>query len=110
MYLGYASASGQPIAARIDSYVSPYVDSGNFAGAVLVKKGRQVIFEKAYGHADREHRVRNTSATKFHIASVSMQFTAAASLRLVDKGVLTLEIPKAANPPAQVKQVNIKAG
>jgi HSP20 family protein len=26
------------------------------------------------------------------------------------KGVLTLEIPKAANPPAQVKQVNIKAG
>ncbi|HTG25111.1 MAG TPA: Hsp20/alpha crystallin family protein [Reyranella sp.] len=26
------------------------------------------------------------------------------------KGVLTLEIPKAANPPAQVKQVDIKAG
>jgi CubicO group peptidase (beta-lactamase class C family) len=91
--LGYASASGHPIAARIDSYVSPYVDSGNFAGAVLVKKGRQVIIEKAYGHADREHRVRNTSAPRFHIASVSMQFTAAASLRLVDKGVLTLDSP-----------------
>jgi D-alanyl-D-alanine carboxypeptidase len=78
-------------AAAIDAYLQPYVRSGNFAGDVLVEKNGKVIFEKAYGFADREHRVRNTAATRFHIASMSMQFTAAAVLRLVDAGSISLD-------------------
>src|SRR5437870_10102834 len=77
-------------AAAIDSYLNPYVQSGNFAGDVLIEKNGSVIFEKAYGFADREKGARNSSATRFHIASVSMQFTAAAILRLVDKGSISL--------------------
>lgn len=80
------SASGNPIARRIDAYLTAYVQSGNFSGAVLVKQRKKIIFQKAYGFADREHEVQNTPATRFHIASVSMQFTAAAVLRLVDEG------------------------
>ncbi len=74
----------------IDSYLNPYVRSGNFAGDVLVERNGRVIFERAYGFADQEKRVRNTSTTRFHIASISMQFTAAAVLRLVDKGSISL--------------------
>src|SRR5439155_14306069 len=70
----------------IDSYLNPYVQGGNFAGNVLVERNGRVIFERAYGFANREKRVRSTSTTRFHIASISMQFTAAAVLRLVDKG------------------------
>ena len=73
-------------AAAIDAYIQPYVRSANFAGQVLVEKNGTVLFEKAYGFADREHHVANTPATQFHIASMSMQFTAAAVLRLVDSG------------------------
>jgi CubicO group peptidase (beta-lactamase class C family) len=77
--------------ADFDAYLQPYVRSANFAGDVLVKKNGSVIFERAYGFTDREHRIRNTPATRFHVASMSMQFTAAAVLRLVDKGSIKLD-------------------
>jgi CubicO group peptidase (beta-lactamase class C family) len=50
-----------------------------------------VVFEEAYGDADREKMRGNRSATRFHVASISMQFTAAAVLRLVDRGVIGLD-------------------
>jgi CubicO group peptidase (beta-lactamase class C family) len=75
----------------IDAYLQPYVRSGNFAGDVLVEKNGKIVFEKAYGFAERERHVRNTPATRFHIASMSMQFTAAAVLRLVDVGSIKLD-------------------
>src|SRR3954466_4316416 len=78
-------------AAEIDRYLQPYVRSRNFSGAVLVSKDGRVVVKRAYGFANREKRVRNTADTPFHIASVSMQFTAAAVLRLIDSGSITLD-------------------
>jgi hypothetical protein len=49
----------------IDSYLNPYVRSGNFAGDVLVERNGRVTFERAYGFANREKRVRNTSRLVF---------------------------------------------
>jgi CubicO group peptidase (beta-lactamase class C family) len=75
----------------IDSYLEPFIRTGNFSGQVLVRRDKKIVFQKAYGLADREHQVGNTGATRFHIASMSMQYTAAAILRLGDKGVLNLD-------------------
>jgi CubicO group peptidase (beta-lactamase class C family) len=77
--------------AEIDRYLQPYVQSKNFSGAVFVSKDGKEVFKKAYGFSNREKRVRNTAGTRFHIASVSMQFTAAAVLRLVDAGSVKLD-------------------
>jgi CubicO group peptidase (beta-lactamase class C family) len=77
--------------AAIDDYLQPYVQTQNFSGVVLVEKSGRVIFEKAYGFADREQRLGNTPETRFHIASMSMQFTAAAILRLADQGSIRLD-------------------
>ena len=88
---GTASVDGDKSTAAIDSYLQPYVQTENFSGVVFVEKSGRVIFEKAYGFADREKRVHNTRETRFHIASMSMQFTAAAILRLVDQGSITLD-------------------
>ncbi len=88
---GGSLAQSNSKAAAIDAYLQPYVHSGNFAGDVLVEKNGKVVFEKAYGFADKEHRIRNIAATRFHIASMSMQFTAAAILRLVDAGSISLD-------------------
>jgi D-alanyl-D-alanine carboxypeptidase len=91
---GQASAQQRQersVAERIDAYLQPYVQSGNFSGAVLAKENGKIVFEKAYGFADREHKVPNTMETRFHVASVSMQSTAAAVLRLVDEGKLSLD-------------------
>lgn len=68
------------------------MESGNFSGLVLAKEDGKVLFLNGYGFADREKKVPNTFVTRFHIASLSMQFTAAV-LPLVDKGKLSLETP-----------------
>ena len=84
--------ASSPIAA-IDGYVTPFVDTNNFSGVVLVARGGEPVFAKAYGSADREGGVANDLRTHFHIASMSMQFTAAAALRLIDAGKMSLDTP-----------------
>lgn len=81
--------------AAIDNYVTPFVDTNNFSGVVLVARSGEPVFAKAYGFADREGRVANDLQTRFHIASMSMHFTAAATLRLIDAGKLSLDTPVA---------------
>lgn len=79
------------LAGRIDAYVKPYVQSGNFSGVVLAKQNWKPLLWNGYGFADRESKVPNLWDTRFHLASLSMQFTAAAVLRLVDQGKLSLD-------------------
>jgi CubicO group peptidase (beta-lactamase class C family) len=67
------------------------VGSNNFSGNILVRRKGEVLFEKSYGFADREEKTPNSKSTQFHIASLSMQFTAGAILRLIDQGKLTLD-------------------
>jgi len=86
-------AQSKSTAAAIDAYLQPYVRGNNLSGEVLVEKNGKIVFEKSYGLANREQRIANTPATRFHIASMSMQFTAAAVLRLVDMGSLKLDDP-----------------
>jgi CubicO group peptidase (beta-lactamase class C family) len=89
--IGESQGQARFSAAAVDTYLQSYVRTNNFAGTVVVEKNGTILFQKAYGLADREHRVENTPATRFHIASMSMQFTAAAVLRLVDQGVIKLD-------------------
>lgn len=77
---------------RLDQHMSRLADFG-FSGSVLVAKGRQVIFHKAYGLADRARNIPVTTATVFDIASITKQFTAAAILRLEMAGKLKTSDP-----------------
>jgi len=78
---------------RVDEYLKPYLETGNFSGALLIAKDGKVILTKAYGKANYEHDVPNTPKTIFHIASVSKSFTAAATMMLVEKGMLSINEP-----------------
>ncbi|WP_162997965.1 serine hydrolase domain-containing protein [Brevundimonas lutea] len=64
-----------------------------FMGGVLVAKGDQVLFRQVYGMADREAGRQMQLDSRFRLASVSKQFTAAAILRLQDRGVLDIRDP-----------------
>ncbi|MCA1826011.1 MAG: beta-lactamase family protein, partial [Myxococcales bacterium] len=79
--------------ARIGARVRAYADAGLFSGVVLVSKGHEVVYEQAFGLADRAFGVANTPSTKFHIASVSKPITAAAILLLADRGQLSIGDP-----------------
>jgi CubicO group peptidase (beta-lactamase class C family) len=78
------------VASQLDGYFSAYANNQDFSGVVLVAKGDQVLFTRAYGYADQELRVANTPRTKFRIASVTKSFTAAAIVMLEERGRLSL--------------------
>jgi len=82
-----------PASRAIDSYLKPFVATNNFSGSVLVTKKGRIVFEKSYGFADRASLVRNSADTRFHVASMSMLFTAFAAMRLVEQNKLSLDVP-----------------
>jgi CubicO group peptidase (beta-lactamase class C family) len=80
--------NGQGLPHRMQQVVQPYVDAQMFMGTLLVAKAGKVVFSKSYGMADLEWNVPNSPATRFNIASMTKQFTAAAILLLEDRGKL----------------------
>jgi CubicO group peptidase (beta-lactamase class C family) len=85
------SESDSDIETKVDAYVKPYIDAGGFSGAILMAKNGRIMLEKGYGMANYELDVPNTPQTKFHIASVSKTFTAAAIMILEQKRKLSTD-------------------
>jgi len=85
--LAYSTGAQAP-PDRLKRVVQPYVDAQMFMGSVLVAKNGKVIFSKSYGMANLEWSVPNSPTTRFNIASMTKQFTAAAILLLEDRGKL----------------------
>jgi len=81
-------SSAQVPGERLGRVVQPYVDAQMFMGSVLVAKDGKILFSKSYGMADLEWNVPNSPATRFNIASMTKQFTAASILLLEDRGKL----------------------
>lgn len=63
----------------------------HLSGVVLLARDDDVLLERAYGLADREHDVLNAPGTRFYVASLTKAFVAFAALRLVDAGTITLD-------------------
>lgn len=82
------SQSRSSLAGRLDAYVAPLVARHDFAGVILVGRGDRVIAQRAWGAANIELGVPNSVNTRFPIASLSKQFTAAAVMTLANEGRL----------------------
>lgn len=63
----------------------------NFNGVVKVCYGNKTIFEKAYGYADKENKIKNTVDTKFLTCSITKIFTALSIMKLYEEGLLDIE-------------------
>ncbi|HFD2360951.1 TPA: serine hydrolase domain-containing protein, partial [Legionella pneumophila] len=73
---------------RIEQVIQSYVADKQFMGAILMAQHEQVVLDKGYGFANLEWQISNTPKTKFRIASLTKQFTAAAILLLEEQGKL----------------------
>ncbi|MGG2014635.1 serine hydrolase domain-containing protein [Bacillus sp. S10(2024)] len=62
-----------------------------FSGAIYIKDNNKVLFESAFGYANRADKKLNTVHTRFGIASGCKLFTAVAICQLVEKGLLSFE-------------------
>jgi CubicO group peptidase (beta-lactamase class C family) len=88
-----AAAAATPIglSQTIDSYINDLVSSELFHGAILVAREGKIILSKGYGLADAERGTPNTAQTRFRLASVTKQFTAAAIMILQARDKLNVQ-------------------
>lgn len=78
---------------KVDAYLQDQTAKSMFRGSVLVGIEGKIVFEKGYGFADEEWNAKNTPTTKFHIASLTKQFTATCILLLQERHQLQVSDP-----------------
>ena len=78
---------------RMAAVVEAQAESGAFMGAVMVAGDEGVLLERAWGSANLEWDVANTTDTKFRIGSVTKQFTAVAIMMLHEQNLIDLDAP-----------------
>lgn len=83
----------QEIVAALERHVGGLLETHDFSGVVLLAQGEEILFERAYGLADRSFAVPNRTDTRFGIASINKMFTALAIIRLFDERGLSLQTP-----------------
>lgn len=76
---------GRDKAAVLRQLCQATADTGLFSGAVLVADQGKVIYQQAFGMANREWGITNTTDTKFRLASVSKQFGTMVVMQLVQE-------------------------
>jgi len=92
---------------QIDVLFSKWGNTTGPGVAIAIERDQAIIYNKAFGLADLEHGVPNTTETIFESGSVAKQFTAMSILLLVADGKISLtddirkyvpEIPKYSTP------------
>ena len=79
----------------LDTQATDLAANDKFSGDVLIARSGRIVFQKAYGLADRERHIPNTMETRFRIGSMNKMFTATAILQLAGEGNLDLDAPLA---------------
>jgi CubicO group peptidase (beta-lactamase class C family) len=74
-------------------YVGGLAKEDRFSGVLLIARGGTPIFEKAYGLANREKNIPNTSGTRFNLGSMNKSFTQVAIHQLASDGKLSFNDP-----------------
>ncbi|MCB0278838.1 MAG: serine hydrolase, partial [Calditrichaeota bacterium] len=69
----------------IGGVVDAYHQNFDFSGNILVADSNSIVYQRSLGMANYELNVANTAQTRFRLASISKQFTAAALLILEQK-------------------------
>ena len=103
--------SAQNKAAHLDSIFNGFYLQKVFSGNVLIAKNGQVVYQHSFGWADSVKQLHNNEATRFQLASVSKQFTAAGIVALKEAGKLNFDdllskyIPELPYPGITIRQL-----
>ena len=90
-----ATRGGAPsLEAAVDSIAEAALKERSIPGlSVAVMRGAQMVLAKGYGFADVERKIPAAPETIYQVGSISKQFTAAAIMRLVERGRVRLDEP-----------------
>ncbi|HEX7705011.1 MAG TPA: serine hydrolase domain-containing protein [Thermoanaerobaculia bacterium] len=88
-----ASMPMEELSKKLDTYVAALASEGRFSGTLLVARDGKLVFERAWGLANRADEVANTPRTRHNLGSINKQFTRAAIGQLAAAGKLALDDP-----------------
>ena len=91
LLLGLYQSYGQSpdsLAKRIDPIFSEWDKTNSPGCALAVLKDGKIVYERGYGMSNLEYNIAITPVSRFHVASISKQFAAAAIQRLALEGKL----------------------
>lgn len=83
--------SEKEMAGELETYLNKLTGADVFSGAVLLARGDRVLFEKAYGEANKDFKAPNNVNTKFNLGSMNKMFTSVAIAQLVEAGKLSFD-------------------
>jgi CubicO group peptidase (beta-lactamase class C family) len=76
---------------KLEEIMKSYHNFNQFDGSVLVAENGKIVYKGAFGMANREWNIPNSTDTKFMIGSVSKALTALLVLLQVQKGLIDLD-------------------
>ena len=88
---GAQGVSDKQLAGDLQSTLRNLAAADKFSGAALLAKHDSILFQGAYGYAERSFGVKNGVDTKFNIGSMGKMFTGVAILQLAEAGKLSLD-------------------
>lgn len=95
--------------ALIDKFAAAKHKFHDFNGNILVAEKGKIIYQKSFGLADFKKKKPLNSESVFNLASISKQFTAAAVMLLVERGLLSLDDPLAKYfPEIPYEKINVR--
>ena len=77
-------------AKKLDDFLVPFANANEFAGIVLAAEDGKVIYEKAFGLANADFKIKNQLNTRIGIASVTKHMTLVILTRLVESKQISL--------------------
>lgn len=102
----------QNLVKALSDELSHLHNQSRFDGTIMLLSGDQKIFNHSYGFANRTEKIKSTDDTVSDIGSIAKTFTAAAIIKLVSEGKLTLETKVAdifPDSPSDKKELTIKS-
>ena len=83
--------SSAELTKRLREFADSLVRADQFSGVISLTRNASVVFEQAFGNANRERHIPNTLSTAFNLGSISKLFTATAIRQLALAGTLQLD-------------------
>ncbi len=107
---GHLSAQSETVR-KIDSVVKHADSTGIFNGNILVSENSRIIYEASFGFTDAAKQEKLNKNSRFHLGSITKEFSAVALMQLKEKGKLkqTDEVSKfIPELPAWANEMTIK--
>lgn len=90
---------------KLDSLFTIIESNERGMGSISIFQNGKEVYQKSYGYADLENKVKENASTKFRIGSISKTFTATIITKLVENKELSLST-KLSNFYPQIKNAD----